>query len=250
MADPASEIPVPIGASVKILKVECRSVKRKLKIEEDDEFEPEKLTYYGSDDQGDWFQVRWLGHKKKTFQLATNFGDDYRHVLKIAQAKGSDCGVPWTSCAGKGAVSETPRLCGGGAKRVCSGPLTLTVPFQDENQWCTLYSLLNVLGASKRKGKKARKTLGTNLCGFSDLAKKAAGVLKVSLAKVSKPSISWLLKQTSGKYLLMKGVHCISVDCEKNAIFDSAKTHVLELTRRNLLLSGFGSVDEMRKVVP
>lgn len=188
-----------------------------------------------------------IAKKPKFFEEPVT--DEYQKLLSLAKEKGNEPNVPWISCAGNSKVSKAPILNGVGRKRVCNGVSNLTIPFQHSSQWCTLNSLLNVLGASKKKAKKARKILGTGLCGFSDLANQAAGILRVSLRKINKPSISWLLKETSGKYLLMKGVHCISADCEKKIIFDSAKTHASELTRHNLLLSGFGSVDEMRQVV-
>jgi hypothetical protein len=159
--------------------------------------------------------------------------------------------VPWTYCAGNGAASKTKHPSRVVEKSTpCNGGSPLAViRYQHETKWCVPYGLFNVLQTSKTKAKLTKKTLGTSLCGFADLADRAAGVLGVSLKKIKYSDVSWLLKQNAGKFLLLKGVHCISVDCDKDIVYDCAKTHELNLSRNNLKKCGFRGYCEIRQVI-
>jgi hypothetical protein len=58
----------------------------------------EKFWYVGSDDQGDWLEVKWSGSDMLTKQLAHNLPHIYQPLVAKAKAKGSEQDVSWTSC--------------------------------------------------------------------------------------------------------------------------------------------------------
>jgi hypothetical protein len=212
-----------------------------------------KIWYIGSDDQGDWLEVQWLGSEKTTKQLTHNLPSDYQPLVAKAMAKGSGQGVSWTYCAGNGAVAS--RTFNGVSEEVlCNGATQLVIVHQHETKWCHLNSLLNVMRVSKTKGKKVRKMfqkqIFTSCLGdLSDVADKAAGELRVNLVKIQ-GDVDFVLQQKKDKWLLLKGVHCISIDCARNLIFDSGRKKTLHLTKANLKLCGFhDNLDDLRMVV-
>jgi hypothetical protein len=213
----------------------------------------EKFWYVGSDDQGDWYQNKWLGSSVLNEKLGDTYPDDYGPLLAKAKAKGSGSDVSWTSCAGNGEAAPSI-LNGIDAEVLCNGARQSLILHHHETKWCHLYSLLNVLEVSKTKGKKLRKLLQKHtgcLGDFSDIADRAAGLLHVSLKKMQ-GDVDFVLQQDKDKWLLLEGVHCISVDCARELIFDSGRTEkkALHLTKANLKLCGFqDSIADLRMVL-
>ena len=231
-----------------ILK-ESRKRKRR---DEEEKAQPEKLWFVGTDDQGDWFEVKWLGVKQLTYQLGQNFPEVFQGILAKAKTKGSDESVSWTSCAGNGQGATQSHDLGRSCDQTGSFGERSQLPeirFQNTTKWCALYSLLNVLESSKKKAKKARKASFGCLGGFHELHR-VAGALRVSLQRIEQCTVSFVLSRESGLFLLQKGVHCISVDCTKGLIYDSARTHAMKLSKTNLAHCGFrGSLDDVRRVI-
>jgi hypothetical protein len=211
----------------------------------------EKFWYVGSDDQGDWLEVAWSGSDVLTNQLAHNLPHIYQPLVAKAKAKGSEQDVSWTCCAGNG-QSLHPFILTGDCGEVAfpGGPPPLAkIVHHHKTKWCHLFSLCNVMGASKRKMKKVRKLMTTGCLGdFTDIANQAAGGLGVSL-KREEGDVNFVLRQEKGKWLLLKGVHCISVDCTRKLIFDSSRKQALHMTKANLKLCGFhDKIDDLRLV--
>jgi hypothetical protein len=214
----------------------------------------EKFWWCVTDDQGDWLEVKWLGSERQTFQLAHNLPAVYQPLVAKAIAKGNGEDVSWTTCAGNGAVAAAPLILDGFVGEVVpltQGPPQFTILYQHKKKWCHLYSLGNVLSISKKKMNKARTLVynATGSCGdFSNIADKAAGLFSVSLQCIQ-GDVNFVLQQSRGKWLLLKGVHCISVDCTRKLIFDSGRKMTLHLTEANLKLCGFqDSLDDLRFV--
>jgi hypothetical protein len=210
----------------------------------------EKFWFVGSDDQEDWLEVKWAGSDMLTKQLAHNLPPVYQPLVAKAKAKGSEQNVSWTSCAGNGETVHPLILTGFcGEVALLGEPPQLEILHQHKTKWCHLFSLLNVMCVSKRKMRKVRKVLTTGCLGdFSDIANKAAGLIGVSL-KREEGDVNFVLRQEKGKWLLLKGVHCISVDCARKFIFDSCRTQTLHMTRENLKLCGFDDkIEDLRLV--
>jgi hypothetical protein len=198
----------------------------------------EKFWYIGSDDQGDWLEVQWLGSKTPTKQLAHNLPNDYQPLVAKAKAKGSEQDVSWTFCAGNFEGVQPLILDGVCGEVVCAGLPQLPILHHHKTKWCHLFSLCNVMGVSKNRMKKVRKQMNTGPLGdFSNIADQAAGGLHVSLKK-EQGDVDIVVQQKKDKWLLLKGVHCISVDCFRKLISDSGRIEKksLHLPKSNLKL--------------
>ena len=167
-------------------------------------------------------------------------------------AKGSGDDVPWTSCAGN-FEKQTKSDCLDGryseSAASCWKELThLSIKFPAKKTWCVPSSLVNVTNSSRNKAKLLRKDLkGLKIMGLAELSN-SAGVLGVSLRKIEGKDVDWLLTQEDGKYLVLKDVHCISIDCSKGHLFDSGLPHVMELSKAALINSGIYGQVEIRQV--
>jgi hypothetical protein len=211
----------------------------------------EKFWYVGSDDDGDWLEIQWSGSDMLTNQLAHNLPNIYQPLVAKAKAKGTGQDVSWTSCAGNGDTVHSLILTGFSEEVVLPGgpPQLPMILHHHKTKWCHLFSLLNVMCVSKKKMKKVRKLVTTGCLGdFSDIANQAAGRIGVSL-KREEGDVNFVLRQEKGKWLLQKGVHCISVDCARKWILDSGRTQALHMTKANMKLCGFDDkIDDLRLV--
>jgi len=209
--------------------------------------EPEAVFFIGNDGHEDWWEVKWIGSEKITRALASNFPPVFDSILLKAKARGSGENVPWTSCAGNASTARSLAPDTVMREGVCFKHSLPKILFRHSSQYCALYSLLNVVLASKKKAKKAR-AYALPLGGFRELAgSRVPGIFKVRLRKVLERNVRHLLKQKKGKYLLRKAVHCVSVDCDKQLLYDSAREYALPLTANNLQLCGFfGDLDDLR----
>jgi hypothetical protein len=120
------------------------------------------------------------------------------------------------------------------------------VKFQGKGVRCVSNALLNVMDASRTKGKKLTAALGGNtLCDLDDLAGVSQEVFGVSLCRRPQ-DLQWILTQTRGRFLILQAVHCVGVDCGKRLLYNSARPKVLRLTANALAGCGFslqGDVD-------
>ena len=210
-------------------------------------YTPTKVKYYSNDIHGDWYLVIWLGYEneKPTYQLASNFPEEFKEILPIAKQKG--CEGAWTCLGGDSTITEdifalSPE---GKSNEQTTLPEIL---FQDKNKFCVLYAFLNVVQSSKTKAKKAKQILKTSICGLPELANKVAGIFCVSLTNIEDMDIAGLLQQKSGQFLLFKDVHCVSIDCSLGYIYDSGLTNVLPLSLQNLQRRGFSSFEFLRRI--
>jgi hypothetical protein len=212
----------------------------------------EKFWWIGADNQGDWLEVKWVGSENPTKQLAQNVPKVFQPLIAKAKAKGDGQDVSWTYCAGNGETVDPLILDGVRGEVVCEGPPQLAILHHHNTKWCPLFSLCNVMGVSKKKMKKVRKKVVNDPLGdLSHIADQAAGSLGVSLRRVQ-GDVDFVLRQRADKWLLHKGVHCISVDCARKLIFDSGRADkkTLHLTKVNLKLCGFhDELDDLRMVV-
>ena len=148
--------------------------------------------------------------------------------------------------------------CGGEIQRI--GPIverccvidTARLPklcFTSKTDNCVAFSLLNVTGTSKRRAKRLLYKLNTSLCGLPELAE-VSHVIGFHLKPHEDKTLSWIVEQKQGRWLLMQQVHCIAIDSNKEHIFDSSRDNVLPLSLENLHLCGFTDGEiEIREVL-
>lgn len=217
---------------------------------------PRAVKYYGVTQKDvECFMTRWLDYPDSyvTYESPDGFPKSYHAILQKAKDKGESEGVPWTTCAGsserKVFHQRSCSLDGGKGRRGqdrCHDLLHLKIKYRAQKVNCVLFALLLVLKTGKRKAKLAKRALGRDMkvCGFPEVADRAAGVLHVSLKKIAGKDLEWLLQQVSGKFLLLNSNHVISVDCAKCCLYDCGKEYVQTLNRASLRSSGFRATVE------
>jgi hypothetical protein len=123
------------------------------------------------------------------------------------------------------------------------------IKYREKDKWCTVYALLNVLGVGKKKAKRVKKATSP-LGDLGMLADKGAGILGVNLVHFRPYTVNNVLRQKTGKLLLHKGIHCVSVDCDKGLVFDCSQPRTIALSRHSLANLGLnGRLDDLRKIV-
>ena len=162
-----------------------------------------------------------------------------------AKDKGKSGGKPRSGFGGEilrfGAVDE--RCC------VIDTALLPKLRFTSKLDNCVAFSLLNVTGSSNRQARNLLHKLNTPLCGLPELAA-VSHVIGFHLKRHEDKTLSWIVEQKQGRWLLMQQVHCIAIDSNKGHIFDSSRDNVLPLSLENLHLCGFTDGDiEIREVV-
>ena len=117
-----------------------------------------------------------------------------------------------------------------------SGRLPYLVRHRAEVDACVPMALLNLLNASRSKKKKLMRVFGggSGLGCLRELAR-VAGVLGRNLHRVSIDLVD-LTCGLEELFLVMRGVHCVGVDCQRGLIWDCVRETALELNTKNLLM--------------
>jgi hypothetical protein len=132
-----------------------------------------------------------------------------------------------------------------GATPAASVGAVKPLPYQDTGGWCVLYSLFNACH-HRPLPKVLQATLRANLGPVSDLKK-----LSVALDSLGKKSpvglrkiptktlggatpLQWVLRQTTGLFLVADHVHCVAVDCRRQRVYDCAEEFPLALSAGTL----------------
>ena len=211
-----------------------------------------KFRFYDTDDQGTWFEIFWEDGTT-SFQLQENLPTAW----PIRKARSRGYGTLWTFPAGSDRKAHTGPKCltapcdqhcvtSNGKRDAC---VSQDIKYREEEKWCTVYALLNVLGVGKEKAKRVKKATFP-LGDLGMLADKAAGILGVNLVHLRPYTVNHVLRQKTGKLILHKGIHCVSADCDKGLIFDCSKPRTIALSRHSLAKLGFsGRLDDLRKIV-
>jgi hypothetical protein len=118
---------------------------------------------------------------------------------------------------------------------------------------CTLergvpYALLNLLSASKIKKDRLIKCFGS-VGSLADLCNPARHLFGKNLNPIKECSISWILEQPSGLFLVVDELHCVGVDCDRQLMFDSFQPYAMKLSCEALLVCGITKLDELRQIV-
>jgi hypothetical protein len=199
----------------------------------------EKLKFLRRDGTDMIFRTKYVGSDI----LAERSGKDFpktktwQDLLQSVFERGNGTKTRMTSAAGRVMTRSTAMLTRGGISKfqtgVCVGKrsfeiVSLSIRFKATDKYCVPYALLNVLRASSTKKHRLLKALN-DLCGLNDLAGAATKALGVSLKKCPDKSLGWVLAQPTGKFLVLQGVHCVSVDCDKGHLLDCAQKHALTL---------------------
>jgi hypothetical protein len=221
-------------------------------------FPVEALRLWEDDTNGVWFLVKWLGSKELSVQWRGNFPNSKAWCGLLGHVYEKGLGAQMTNAAGRantrgrsqlGCCAEKQYTPSAG-KESCYEISHLDVRFGATEENCVPFSLLNLLGASKSKAKTLRKTLKTTLCGLSDLAA-ASHVLGVGLKCWHGKSLAWLVERKEGSFLLLQGVHCVGVECDRGWLYDSTRPKVLHLAAGSLRVCGFTDTEpvEIRQVL-
>jgi hypothetical protein len=182
--------------------------------------------------------IKWLDTGKTSLQHDSNLPQTkaWRDLMTLVKRKGTKAKM--TVAAGMRTVtrgrsqvsvqlfSEPPW-----GKVVCHELPHLSLRFASEptTENCVPFSLLGVLGASKKSAKRLRKALKTTICGLRDLP----GWPRC---------LAWAARRRAAVMLLMlQGVHCVGIDCMNGYIYDPAQKNkkVLALSEAALLTCGF-----------
>jgi hypothetical protein len=199
----------------------------------------------------DWYEVWWRGFKKPTIQpsheilkgLASNL-DHAKQFLTHVKKKGNADGVSRTRNGGqRGDTTRNSHLVSqelDGRNENCMhmsiDNVADPVLFKAKGSSCVPYALCNILRVSNNQARKLlnRFSRGSHTGGLDDLAM-VSQMLKCTLKVHDEKTLQWLLQQRSGFFLVMFDIHCVSVDCAKSVIYDSAEDFVLPLTLHNLI---------------
>ena len=203
--------------------------------------------YWSTDAHGDWFHVWWLGEENRRGTLETrgSFSQEQQVWLDVLKRKGNGARVQRTVCGGNGTTVESV------GPFNHSGRLPYLVHHRAKVDACVPMALLNLLNASRSKKKKLMRVFGggSGLGCLRELAR-VAGVLGLKLHRVNID----LVDLTCGReelFLVMRGVHCVGVDCQRGLIWDCFRETALELNTKNLLMCvGTTGKIAIRKVSP
>ncbi len=110
------------------------------------------------------------------------------------------------------------------------------------------YSLLNLLDAKKRAAQRLIKNFGA-LGTLSELCDHAGSLFRKRLKPIKESSISWLLEQSTGLFLVVDELQCVGVDCVRQLVFDGGQPYALHLSREALLACGIIKLDEVRQII-
>jgi hypothetical protein len=206
-----------------------------------------------------WFDIWWLGYNPSTPQ-------SYKHLL----AEGVDRreldtvmkkGLKAQRTTWGGLTLRSGRECNKatlplgaeigfdtGTPCHCQHFTTeIKVKFHCQQARCVPYSFLNVVGANKKKKDKLIRALGAGLCSLRDLCNPVQMLFKKTLVPVDK-DLAWILKQTSGVFLVFDTIHCVGVDCEKKLIYDSSLKLCLKLCEDAFAYCNILKAEEVRQV--
>ncbi len=86
------------------------------------------------------------------------------------------------------------------------------------------------------------------LCPLSALCM-PVGHLFGKILAVRDQDLSWLLLQKAGLFLVVDGLHCVGVDCERGLILDCGYPTAFKLCLGAFTHCGIVKADEMRQVV-
>lgn len=199
----------------------------------------EKLKLYKEDKTGVYFVVKWLDYDEMTIEPYKNFPntEQWRNLLENVRRKGKN--VTTMTTAGGNADCKDGNVI----------HTNIDIRFFSMDDNCVPFALLNVLGASKSKAKKLRKALKGTLCGLSELAA-VSHLLGVRLKRCPGKTLTWLLHQQHGLFLLLQGVHCVGIDCEKKYLYDCSIPKVMRLSTDSLQFSGFHFVHVVTNARP
>ena len=104
-------------------------------------------------------------------------------------------------------------------------PEFVPVKFRSDHDSCVPYSLLNLIDASNNMRRKLMRVFGSTKGNLYDLARSVDTIpelfKKFTLSgNISGKHLNWIVEQKEGKYIVLSGVHCVAVDCERQLVFD------------------------------
>jgi hypothetical protein len=202
------------------------------------------MKFWTTEDDEDWFNVWWLDSPASSLQCRSNFSSAMSRFLDFVQNKGNAHATKKTPCIGRRVhTSNTSHLHGTDIK---------TRFFSGASNKCIPYAFLNVIRASQKERKYVMKTFANRggFGGLSDLARVSSniGVRLRKFRRTEKPTLAWILKQHSGRFLIVNGVHCVGIDCADDLVWDCAEGFALRLCHDSLQACGIVKVDQIRRI--
>ena len=222
----------------------------------DDFYLPLAAKFWDTDDQGDWFIVRWVDFTEKTFQLKRNFPPCYWPLLnRICGKYVSARNKGWVFFGGDATAQEkNPHgRCDTPCEKIrnfCVGehshqydcvPLSMPgIVYHSVDSMCLPFSVLNLLQPSRRQATTFLRRMGrkNTIHDLSLLSRATRDVFHLSLKKMSL-SLSQLLEEKSGRFIVLQDLHCISIDINSMLFYDSQFKTALPFNQSSLVRAGF-----------